>query len=159
MRLSQSFFCNFLNFLYLPSFKNRGLKRNLLKLMDRICLPPLFLWDKEAKGASQAKPRGSERIIVESGVCTRREWRMSLSAEWSSPQRTRVTDQWEIWGKAWQGCLRVRDETWVDSCFLCGEFLSGDLPWSSRDGEQGGPVLGSCTFMLGQGKDLLFLRS
>ena len=23
----------------------------------------------------------------------------------------------------WQGCLRVGDETWVDSCFLCGEFL------------------------------------
>ena len=47
---------------------------------------------------------------------------MSLLAEWPSPQRRRVTDPWEIWGKAWQVCLRIWDETWVDSCFHCGEF-------------------------------------
>ena len=32
------FFCNFLTCLCPPSFKNRGLHRNLLKLMDRTCL-------------------------------------------------------------------------------------------------------------------------
>lgn len=32
------FSCNFLTCLYPPSFKNRGLHRNLLKLMDRTCL-------------------------------------------------------------------------------------------------------------------------
>lgn len=53
------FFCNFLTFLYLPSLKNRGLKRNLLKLMDRMCLfAPSLPVGQGSKGSKPSQAKG-----------------------------------------------------------------------------------------------------